>query len=68
MANKMQLEKSIRLCEKLKSKIEADCFVDMNKVGGKTLKEYEILRKNQLSDIKKIYEDLILLYERMQEI
>ena len=59
----VQLEKSIQLCEKLKSNIEADCIVDMNKVGGKTLREYEALRKNQLLKIKNIYKKLISLHE-----
>lgn len=68
MSNKIQLEKSILLCEKLKSKIEADCFVDITKIGGKTLKVYEVLRKNQLSDIEKIYNDLIFLYEQMRKV
>lgn len=54
-----KLDASIELCAKIKEQIEADCHVNSNELGGKTLKEYEKVRETHLACIKQIYEKLV---------
>lgn len=65
MKQSQQLNESIRLCEQLKEAIQTDCYVDMNKIGGKTLPEYEHICRRHVLEIEKIYKKLLMLQSMM---
>lgn len=67
MISIQKIDSCIELCVRIKNKIECDCEVNSNKLGGLTLQAYEDIRSSQLHAIEDICKEMLTLLA-MQDI